>query len=429
MQSFSSAADRILGGNLALTVGLLLVGLLALRLVIWCASVLQGLYYSGRRERLELKRLRNQLELLERQTRDAEQKSFAWNGYRKFKVARKVSECEGVCSFYLEPHDRKPLPTYLPGQFLTFQLQVPGQSKPVVRCYSLSDCASEAIHYRVTIKKVVKPDTSCGIASAYFCDQVKEGDLLDVKAPSGKFTLDPSGAAPVVLISGGVGLTPMLSMVNAIIRLNKKREVWFFYGARNGSEHIQRQYLTRLADEHRNVRMQICYSRPAPEERAGRDFQHAERISIELLKKVLPTNQYEYYICGPPEMMKAVPEGLMEWGVPRENIFTESFGPATIKAAVVPATTAPSNEPAVKITFAKSQKAVAWDSGAATLWDLADRHGITIPKGCGCGDCGSCEVAIRSGSIEHVKTPTAAVADGSCLSCICRPKTDLVVDA
>jgi Oxidoreductase FAD-binding domain len=160
---------------------------------------------------LVLEALRAQLAETRFRCREAEQAQAGWNGLRKFAVAKKVAECDDVGAFYLKPHDGRALPVFKPGQYLTFQLDLPGRDKPLVRCYSLSDCPQQKNYYRVTIKKEKappdRPDLPPGAASSYFCDTVKEGDILNVKTPPGHCFLAMSGTNPIVLIGGGVGTT------------------------------------------------------------------------------------------------------------------------------------------------------------------------------------------------------------------------------
>jgi hypothetical protein len=258
---------------------------------------------------------------------------------------------------------------------------------------------------------------------------VNEGDILDAKAPAGGFFLDTTQQRPIVLISGGVGITPMLCMLNAVIESGQRREVWFFFGARNRSEHIQKEYLEKIAAEHENVRLHICYSRPGSDDVHGKDYQHAERVSVEVFKRVLPSNNFDYFICGPGALMKSVTDGLKEWGVPEKNVFFEAFGPATVKKAAAPVPISPTAAP-LKVSFSKSGKVVQWDAPAGSLLDLAEANGIKIEAGCRAGNCGTCTVAIKAGSVEFLAEHHGAqMEEGSCLSCICRPKCDLVVDA
>jgi ferredoxin-NADP reductase len=367
-------------------------------------------------------------------SRQIEENKLVWNGFRKFSVVKKVSECDEVCAFYLKPHDGKALPSYKPGQYLTFQLDIPGRDRPLVRCYSLSDSPIQAEHYRVTIKKERapgdKPDVPHGAASTYFCETVKVGDILNVKAPSGHFSLDLEKSNPVVLISGGVGVTPMLAMAKAIVASGSKREAWFFYGVRNCREHIHKQEIEKLAAENENIHVHICYSKPGPEDVKGRDYQHEGRVTIELIKELLPSNNFEYYLCGNGAFMKSITDGLEAWGVPEKDVYFEAFGPATVKKKTVqPTLEETTHLKKLQVTFGRTGKTVRWEPALGNLLDFAREQGVRIDSGCCAGSCGSCLVAVKSGEVEYLKAPDAEPETGACLTCICRPKGDIVLDA
>ncbi|MEO6181975.1 MAG: FAD-binding oxidoreductase, partial [Verrucomicrobiota bacterium] len=334
MQSIIDQIRAVLGDPVGLLFGLLLLGVLTLKLLLMLYSSLRAVFHERNQQQLSREHLKLLIKTAAAQFREVEQSKALWNGYRKFQITKKVRECEDVYSFYLSPHDGKPLPAFKPGQYLTFGLDVPGRDKPVVRCYSLSDCHRKDF-YRVTIKKALaptdQPGVPHGIASQLFCDTLHEGHILNVKAPSGNFFLDLHKPTPVVLISGGVGITPMLSMANAILESGSKREIWFYFGARNGEEFIQRDHLLKLATEHENFHLHVCFSKPRETEQMGRDYQHAERVSVKLMKELLPSNNFEYYLCGPGAFMKAITDDLSAWGVPDSAVFYEAFGPATVK--------------------------------------------------------------------------------------------------
>ncbi len=374
--------------------------------------------------------------VMDRRRLAARRTEGSWNGFRKFEIVRKRQEGGGICSFYLQPHDRKPLPPFEPGQYLTFQLHVPGQAKPVVRCYSLSDSPRHPDYYRVSIKKLPpprdKPDMAPGLSSSFFHDHLDEGDIVDAKAPGGHFFLDTTKSHPVVLIGGGVGLTPVLSMLNDICESGSQRETWFFYGCRNGAEHIMRDHFARIRKEHDNVRLHVCYSDPRPDhDVAGRDYDHAGRVSIDLFKSLLPSSNYEYYLCGPPPFMESLVGGLEAWGVPEAAIHFEAFGPATVKRTptVQHATAEAAAAGGLEVRFAKSGKAFAWSTASASLLDFAEEHGVVIDFGCRAGNCGTCLTAIKAGEIAYVNPPGATPEAGSCLTCIAVPKTNLTLDA
>jgi len=370
--------------------------------------------------------------------RKRHERELAWVGYRKFEVERKVVETAkgDVCSIYLVPHDKRPLPPYRPGQFLTFKLDpesAKGRGKSVVRCYSLSDCPRPN-HYRVSIKRIPPPrsDPSLppGVASSHFHDEIQEGDILDVKAPSGVFYLDTTQERPVVLIGGGVGVTPLLSMLNAIVENGSKRETWFFYGVRNGEEQIAAEHLAAIDREHDNIHVQVCHSRPAPGDEKGSDYHHDRRVSVDLLREVLPSNNYEYYICAPPPMMQALFTGLREWGVPEERIKCEAFGPAAVKKKKRAAARAGELAAgASKVTFSRSAKTCEWSDDSMVLLELASQNGVMIDSGCRVGNCNTCLTAIKEGSVSYIRDPDRMPETGSCLTCIAIPEGDLVLDA
>lgn len=371
--------------------------------------------------------------LLDRKEAERKETELSWRGLRKFQVKKKVLEQGNIASFYLAPHDGKPLPPYKPGQYLTFQLNIPGQPKPVIRCYSLSDSPNHPDYYRVSIKKVPapfnRPDLPAGLSSNYFHELVKEGDILDCKAPGGHFFLDLTKQRPVVLVGGGVGITPVLSMLNAITEQGARRETWFFLGVRHSQEHCFREHLNRIAFENPNVKLQVCYSEPLPsKDRRGKDYHHAERVSVDLFKRVLPSNNYDFYVCGPGLMMETLKTDCHAWGVPPENFHMEAFGAATVKqvAAALPAAAAAG---ALEVVFKKSGKKVAWTPGTASLLDLAEANGVNMDFGCRAGNCGTCAVAINSGEVQYTVDTGAKPEGGSCLACVSVPKTNLTVDA
>jgi len=434
MQSLTDTLHTLVGGRFGLTVGLLLAAALLIQVLVEIGRGLLRLYSERAQLRVTLAKLRLQVQETKLRCQEVEQTRLVWNGYRKFSVAKKARECEDVWAFYLKPHDGKPLPPFKPGQYLTFQLDIPGRDKPLVRCYSISDGPHHADYYRVTIKKEKappdKPDLPPGAASSFFCDAVKEGDILTVKAPTGHFFLDMTKNNPIVLIAGGVGVTPMLSMAQAIAASRSKRETWFFFGVRNTQEHIHKAELERIAAEHENIHLHVCYSRPGANEVKGRDYQHAGRVSIELLKELLPSNNFEYYLCGNGTFMKSITDGLEAWGVPEKDVYFEAFGPATVKKkAAQPTPTETVFLSRLNVTFSRSGKTVPWEPYAGNLLDFARSQGVRIDSGCCAGSCGSCLVAIKSGSVDYLKPPDAEPEQGACLTCICRPKADLILDA
>jgi ferredoxin-NADP reductase len=354
-----------------------------------------------------------------------------WEGWREFvvsRIARHENPCGSVASFWLESRDARPLPGFRPGQFLTLRLHVPGESRPVVRCYSLSE-GPGAERFRFTVRRM-----EGGRASGFLHDQVHEGHVLEVKAPGGGFCIDTSEGHPLVLLAGGVGLTPLLSMLHALERCGSGREAWLFYGARQGSDLILLHELLSLS-RRPEVRLVLCLSAPTEADRLrwgdAEDVLLGRRLSVDLAQERLPSGSretHEFYICGPLAMMSALHEGLLEWRVPEAHIHQEAFG---AQAAVSQAHRADASPTGVQptIRFARAGKQVVWDPAAGSLLALAEQNGVFIEAGCCAGDCHTCQTPVTSGSVTYLKQPDEPAAEGCCLPCVAVPSTDLVLDA
>jgi len=359
-----------------------------------------------------------------------------WEGFRPFLVDHREQESETITSFYLKPQDGELLPTYMPGQFLTFRLSIPGQPRPVTRTYSLSDSPNHPDYYRISIKRLPAPEHQPGLppglASNYFHDQVHPGTQLCVKAPRGKFYLDPGESTPVVLLSGGVGLTPMISMLNAMIESGSKRPVWFVHGTRDGSEQAMGDHLRRMAAENDNVHVHISYSKPQPADLADPKFDNSGRVSIELLKQVLPSAAYDFYLCGPTPFMRSLYQGLLSWGVAEARIHFEFFGPVSaLKEEAEPvgkrAPVQDSNEQ-WEVAFSSSGLTATWDPSSETLLDFAEAKGLRPDFSCRTGICHTCMSKLVAGEVEYVTEPLDMPDPGCVLICCSRPKTNVVIE-
>ena len=359
-----------------------------------------------------------------------------WDGYREFSVQRREFEDnnQSICSFYLVPLDGKLLPAFNPGQFLTFKLlledPVTHVSKDVVRCYSLSD-APKTDYYRISVKRVPapadQPDVPPGLSSSFFHDHVQEGRTILVKAPSGHFHLMNNEQLPIVLIAGGIGITPMLSILNTILEQEIKTEMWLYYGIRNGDEHIMKVHLQKLARTHNHFHLHVCYSAPNESDTKGVDYQHNTRVSISLLRATLKLMRYQFYVCGPRPMMENLIPDLEDWGVNDDDIYYESFGPATLTKHNKTAPAVSSAHP-INITFSQTGKSIPWDAAADSLLEFAEANGIEVDSGCRAGSCGSCQTIVKAGDVDYNQDPDADVAPGHCLLCISKPKNDLTLE-
>ena len=355
----------------------------------------------------------------------------------EFEVQRREFENKdhSICSYYLVPVDGKPLPVFSPGQYLTFKIliddPVTQKQKPVIRCYSLSDTPCPD-YYRVSIKRVSPPanhpELPEGKASSHFHQSIHAGSKLLIKPPSGQFHLNTEEKLPVVLIGGGIGITPMVSILNTLLQQKEKREIWLFYAVQNSQSHIMKTHLAALAERNENFHLYVCYSSPEAEDQLGVDYHHQGRIDIPLLRHTLQMTRYQFYICGPSAMMQSMVSGLQDWGIPDKDIYYESFGPSSIKRTQKTTQPAPDSISA-SITFSKSNKTVNWDSSYDSLLEFAEDHHIEIESGCRSGNCGSCQTQVQSGELDLTQSPDFDVPPGYCLMCISTPRGNLILDA
>lgn len=354
----------------------------------------------------------------------------AWSGWRKFRVDRVVAENDTIKSFYFLPHDGKAIAGFLPGQHLTFRLKVPGQSKPVIRCYSLSDSAEEDGYYRVSIKKQLappkSPDAPPGVSSCYFHDQLLEGDVLDVRAPGGKFYLDMTEKSPIVLIGGGIGLTPSLSMLNTLADVNSDRKIHLLYAMQNKDEQIMEAHFLAIEKKLKNFRFHRFFAFCEPEEL--NESVHQGYISCPTMRDIGIEFDADFYICGPPPMMNAIVGGLEGEGVSQDRIHFESFGPASVSKKSVPKVDGDKAK-TFPITFSLSGKNVDWDPSQGSVLDAAESVGVDIQSGCRAGSCGTCLTAIQEGEVTYIDDAGVDIEKGSCLACIAVPKGPLKVHA
>ncbi|MCU7851540.1 MAG: 2Fe-2S iron-sulfur cluster binding domain-containing protein [Candidatus Thiodiazotropha sp. (ex Monitilora ramsayi)] len=424
-----------------MTTGILALTILGVILAQVGLVVLIG-FVRQRHQYLELEKRQNRIQSIDdindfsrRLDTHPNQVDSTWQGFKAFKVKRRVYEDKNhsICSFYLAPMDQLALPPFKPGQFLTFKLSMEdagtGESKSLIRCYSLSD-RPYADHYRISVKRVPAPDDQQdappGQASNFLHDQVQEGDQLMVKAPSGHFHLVEEPQLPLVLIAGGIGITPMLSMLNALLEKGVEREVWLFYGVRNSSELIMRAHLKKLTEVYQHFHLHLCYSRPDEQDVMGIDYQHAGRVDVPLLQETLKLGRYQFYVCGPKAMMESIVPGLETLGVDAGDIHYETFGPASlIKNEKSRTGSTDAQVKAMNVSFTESGKRVDWDPKASSLLAFAETQGIEVESGCRAGSCGSCQTVIESGEVEYSQEPDADIEPDHCLLCIAMPKGDL----
>jgi ferredoxin-NADP reductase len=354
-----------------------------------------------------------------------------WQGWRPFRVAAIVDEARDVKSFYLSPVDGRPLSPFAPGQYLTFRLPIAsGRQTHLVRCYSLSDRPREDF-YRCTIKRVAasadRPDLPAGRASSFFHNSVQVGDALEVRAPAGTFFINPLASEPIVLVGCGIGITPLVSMLDAIVHAGQRRDVYVIFGFRNSRAQPFRERLQKLALENPNVRLHVSYSAPLADDVWYRDYNHRGRVTIDRVREALPSSNFPFFVCGPGKMMESLVPALWAWGVPEAHVHYEAFGPASVKRVSVGAAAGRFSEPC-NVRFERSDRDLTWDRSCASLLEFGEANGIALPSGCRAGSCGECMVGVRGGTVLPLKPAGVPVPEGHCLTCISVPAGDVVLE-
>ena len=352
----------------------------------------------------------------------------AWPGFRQLTVTAITHESDSVISISLDDPAGAALPPAHPGQYLTLRVQPDKQQRPVLRNYSLSG-PPDAGYYRVTVKR-----EHDGTASGYLHTRLAVGDKLDVAAPRGTFILDETHA-PALLISAGIGATPVLAMLQALAEGKSDREIWWLYGARNGHEHPFAAEAQSLLVSLPNTRTRVYYSRPGPDDVEGRDFDAVGRLTGPLLAELELPHDAEAYLCGPTPFMDEISASLSAIGIGASRIHTEPFGPAPGSTpGIAPAPARPPHPPSGKagngptIEFARSSLAIPWDSDYGSLLELAEACDVPVRWSCRTGVCHTCETTLIAGDVEYSPDPVEPPADGSTLICCSQPRNDLVLD-
>lgn len=332
-------------------------------------------------------------------------------GDRPFRVVRITDESATARSFLLEPADGGGTAPYRPGQYLPVALDLPGEPRLLRRTYTLSD-APDGRFYRITVKR--EPD---GRASGWLHDQVSAGDVVRAARPVGAFTLDTESRRPVLLLSAGIGVTPMIAMLNHLLggpegrRRALHRRIWFLHAARHGGEHAFADHVRRMATAHpEHLTVHVRYSAPRPQDRPGLDYDGVGRIDRSTLRDLLPLDDYDVYLCGPAGFMTGMRDALATLGVRSERIRSEAFGPAG------PGVAAASVERA-EIVFRSSGVTADWTPQAGSLLDLAETHGLDASASCRAGSCGTCAVPLLGGTVRYLRAPSAEPAPGHVLLC------------
>ena len=352
----------------------------------------------------------------------------AWVGFRPLRVADKTRESNDVTSLHLEPDDGHSLAAGVPGQFAVLRLRPAPDIPPLLRSYSLSGEPSEA-RYRISVKR-----NAGGVAGAYIADGVRPGDTIEMTAPRGSFTLRPDDG-PVILLSAGIGATPVLAMLLALAAAKSPRRVWWLHGARDRGEHPfadeVRAALKALPHAHSHVR----YSAPGPGDRLGVDFDARGRLSVAVLAELSVPSDADFYLCGPAAFMADLSAGFAGRGVSSNRIHTEIFGAGPSLTPGVAATPRkPPHLPTVPVgsgplvSFARSGLNVRWGPPFRNLLELGEACDVPVRWSCRSGVCHKCETALIAGAVSYQLDPVDPPAADNVLICCSQPEADIVID-
>ncbi len=347
----------------------------------------------------------------------AEELRSEWRDYRVVDIA---DESSVIRSFYLESTDDAGLLTFDAGQYLTVQANPSSEDKACIRTYTLSSAPLDKT-YRISVKKE-------GRVSSYLHDQVKVGDVLKARAPKGNFTLDAQDNRPAVLLTAGVGITPMMSMIRHALqegfRKRSLRPITLIYSAKNSIERAFDKEIRGLVSQTGSIFQYVSLLGQVDDtDELDVNYNGVGYITHELLQDVLPSGDCDYYLCGSSKFMQANYDLLRQMGVKDKRIFAESFGPASLHRqpdegeAEVLATAATE----ALVTFSKSGVEQIWREEEGPLLDFAENHGLTPEFGCRNGACGSCSVPIKSGAVTYEVTPAAGIEEGQALLCCALP--------
>ena len=352
----------------------------------------------------------------------------AWPGFRPLRVSRRDRESDSVFSLELVPADNRPLAIALPGQFIVVRLRLQPDARPLLRSYSLSS-APGAERYRLGIKQ--EPQ---GAASNHLATRLRVGDVLEASAPRGGFILRP-GDWPVVLLSAGIGVTPVLAMLHALAAEPSARQVWWLHGARSGREHPFAAEARLLLRSLPHGRSHVQYSRPRPEDQPGTHFDAPGHLEMGAVQRLGVGRDAEFYLCGPAAFLRYFASGLAAWGVAPERVHTEIFGPGQASApGITQAARRPPHPPAgmpgpgPRVSFARSGLEVSWGPAFRSLLELAEACDVPVQWSCRTGVCHHCESALIAGAVSYDPEPVDRPADGNLLTCCSRPRGDVILD-
>ncbi len=355
---------------------------------------------------------------------------LAWQGFRRLKVVASTQESEDVRSFTLAAEDGSRLPDALPGQYIVVKLPRQPNTPALMRNYSLSGPSGTG-RYRIGVKREPK-----GLASNYLHAHIRAGDILEASAPRGTFTL-AAGNGPVVLLSAGVGITPVLAMLHASVAAEKAapRDIWWVHGARDRAHHSFANEVQGLVRSLPSVHSTVVYSRPGANDQRGRDYDADGHLDLALIERLGLPQAADFYLCGPAEFLEDMRSGLQRRGIANGRIHAEIFGAAPpltpgVVGADHPSPHMPAGEAGTgpTVTFVRSGLSVPWNARFQNLLELAEACAVPAKWSCRTGVCHNCESALVGGDVSYSPDPLDPPAAGNVLICCATPSSDIELD-
>jgi ferredoxin-NADP reductase/MOSC domain-containing protein YiiM len=351
-------------------------------------------------------------------------RSNRWQGWSSAEIYKIEPESKDVLSFWIRLSDQMQIAGYRPGQFLTCRLNIDGEE--LIRTWTISQFEPESKSYRISVKKLAG-----GKASTYLHENCSEGMKLEIKPPNGSFSLDRSTGNPIVLISAGIGITPMISMLKGHLErsLQPVPPLYFLYVTQNKENHPFADEVEELIQGQERMKRLRFYTHPSDTDEITKDYDINGNFSSEILENLMEGNQVywgdrwhdwpkqeaHFYLCGPLGFQNFVTEELKGWGVKEEYIFTESFNPSSGEAVGIKPESA-------KVIFSKSGIRADWSElEDLTLLELAEKHGIDAPNACRMGVCETCECVLQAGEVYYEHGPLAKRCEQSVLICCAKP--------
>jgi ferredoxin-NADP reductase len=352
-----------------------------------------------------------------------ESRQRPWKGYRQFRVSEITTEADGVLGVTFKPQDGCELPDYLPGQHIEIKATIDGA---VVRAYSLAGAAHVSMRkqYNIAVRRQERRDpdgrTFEGKMSGYISRQLKVGDLIELAVPSGKYLLPEASQQPIVLMAGGIGITPFMSLLESLPD-GSPMEISLFYSNRNSQTHAFRSRIVFHTARLPGLKVSNHYTSPLPSDILGRDFDSHDRITAAVVSEDLIARRARVYMCGPSGMMNAFAEGLIARCVPHFDIFRELF--------TAPIGPLADDGKTYTVTFSRSHKTpIDWKSTKGPILNFAEGEGLSLPSGCRVGQCESCAVQIVSGCVRYLNE-VESDDPSVCLTCSAVPASNLILDA